>query len=153
MKAIAIGLFTMLALGASVLNARAECLVETKAIVFPLYDVYATTPIDAVGTLSYKCTSDQVGVTTTFRIAIDPSPEGGFTRRMRRVTEALDYDLFLDPMRTMIWGNGAKGTFAYVGTCCAVGKYTTASIYARIPPGQDVSAGKYSDVLLVNFEF
>lgn len=153
MKTVSIGIFALVAIAASALPARAECFVETKAIVFPQYDVYSVKALEAEGAISYKCTSDQVGITTTFRITIEPSPDGTFVHRMMRGGEALLYDLFIDPARTMIWGNGSKGTLAYVGACCAVGKYTTAGIYARIPPGQDVSAGRYSDTLLVTFEF
>lgn len=153
MKLVRIGIFAGLALAATALPARAECLVETKAIVFPQYDVYSVKALEAEGALSYKCTSDQIGVTTTFRITIEPSADGTFVHRMKRGAEVLLYDLFIDPARTMIWGNGSKGTLAYVGACCAVGKYTTAGIYARIAPGQDVSDGRYSDTLLVTFEF
>lgn len=137
----------------SATSARAECSVESGAIVFPVYDVYGTAPLDAVGSLRYKCSSDQQGITTTIRIIFDGAVHGGFARTMKLGADTLKYNLYLDQGRTVVWGDGSDGTRAYVGACCAVGKFATLNVYARIPPGQDVAGGNYADTVLVRLEF
>lgn len=134
-------------------TARAECSVESSRILFPVYDVYSTVPLDAVGELRYKCSPDQKDVTPTIRIVFGPSADGGFGRAMTHGAELLKYNVYLDPLRTVVWGDGSAGTMAYVAACCAVGKFAVLNMYGRIPAGQDVTAGNYIDTLLMHLEF
>ena len=138
---------------ASASPARAECSVLGSSIMFPPYDVYSTVPLDAVGELHYKCSPDQKDVTPTIRIVFGPAADGGFVRAMSHAGDTLKYDVYLDPLRTVVWGNGSAGTMAYSAACCAVGKFAILNMYGRIPPGQDVLAGNYTDVLLMSIEF
>ena len=137
----------------SAVPAHAECSVESGKIDFPAYDVYGTTPIDGVGELRYMCSPDQKDVTPTIRIVFGPATDGTFTRVMSHGSEKLKYNVYLDPSRTAIWGDGSAGTMTYVAACCAVGKFAVLSMYGRIPAGQDVEAGNYVDSLLMNLEF
>jgi spore coat protein U-like protein len=133
--------------------ARADCSVQSTRIAFPAYDVFGTEPLDAVGELHYTCPPDQKKNTPTIRITFSPGVGGGFARTMARAGELLTYRVYLDTQRTVEWGDGSAGTLAYVAACCAVGKFATLNIYARIPAGQDVSAGNYVGSLLLNIEF
>jgi len=133
--------------------AHAECSVESSRIDFPVYDVYGTAPIDAVGELRYKCSPDQKDVTPTIRIVFGPAANGGFTRTMSHGTDKLNYNVYLDPARTAVWGDGSAGTMTYVAACCGVGKFAVLNMYGRIPAGQDVVAGNYIDSLLMSLEF
>lgn len=76
--------------------------------------------------------------------------------RMRRMQgpggAELAYNLFLDPARRQVWGDGTTG-----GTARLVGqsdgrKATLLTVYGRIPPGQSGRAGAYSDALTVTLE-
>lgn len=74
-------------------------------------------------------------------------------RRMRGPGDAeLEYNLFLDPARRQVWGDGVRG-----GTARLVGqsdgrRAAIFTVYGRIAPGQSVPAGTYSDSLSVTFE-
>jgi spore coat protein U-like protein len=132
---------------------RADCSVKDSVILFPAYDVFGKAPVDAVGELRYTCAPNQKNVTPTIRITFGPAAGGGFVRTMLHGPDTLKYNLYLDAGRTLEWGDGSAGTGAYVGACCAVGKFATMSVYGRIPAGQDVSAGTYVDSLLLSIEF
>jgi spore coat protein U-like protein len=66
--------------------------------------------------------------------------------------DLLKYNFYTNVSRTTILGNGAAGT-AIIELKRPPGKpqpWTQGlTIYGRIPPGQDVSAGSYSDTLTV----
>lgn len=132
-------------------EARADCTVEYTEIQFPAYDVFGTTPVDATGTIRYKCAPEQQNVTPLIRISLGEGPDKTFERRMTRSAETLRYNVFLDPQRTVVWGDGSRGTLAYTAACCAV--FSTANLYGRIFPGQDVAAGSYHDTIVVTIEF
>jgi len=143
----------MLAVMVSAQPARADCEVQSSGIVFPAYDVYATQPLDAVGTLQFKCSPEQKNATPTVRLTLGAAPDGTFVRRMKNDGDTLRYNLFVDPYHTAVWGDGTEGTMAYIAACCPVGKFSDVKVYARIPAGQDVSAGTYVDSMLVTIEF
>jgi len=148
---IALLVLAGIALGAS--PARADCSVETTPILFPPYDVYASAPVDVVGTLRYRCAPDRKGATAYIRISLQPAADGTFDRQMYRGKEGLRYNLFMDPGRTVVWGDGSAGTLAYVAACCPTAPFQTVNVYARIYPGQDVSSGSYVDNVVVAIEF
>ena len=143
----------LVALLASASSARAECSVLGSSIPFPPYDVYSAAPLDAVGELQYKCSPDQEDVTPTIRIVFGPAADGSFVRAMSHGGDTLHYNVYLDPLRSVVWGNGSSGTMAYTAACCAIGKFAVLNMYGRIPAGQDVMAGNYADTLLMSIEF
>ena len=51
----------------------------------------------------------------------------------------------LDPARTVVWGDGTDGSSLFA----APEGNVQALVYARIPAGQDVAAGAYTDTLVV----
>ena len=68
----------------------------------------------------------------------------------------LNYNVYIDAGRIQIFGTGAGGTFADTGSA-AVSQNSpitlTETLYARIPAGQDVAVGSYSDVLIYTINF
>lgn len=91
---------------------------------------------------------------TRFVLALSPGHGDYRMRRMRGPggTE-LKYNIFVDPARRQIWGDGTTG-----GTARIVGqsdgrKATLITVYGRVPPGQSGGrAGAYSDALTVTLE-
>lgn len=65
--------------------------------------------------------------------------------------DRLTYDLFTDPARTSIWGDGTDGTVTSGGDGDTTSAHHT--IYGRIPAGQNVRIGTYSDLITVTLEF
>jgi spore coat protein U-like protein len=131
----------------------AACTVSTNPINFGTYDVFQPLPADSNGTISVICTT----VTLIARVDIGPSPNsGGFNpRRMKLLTgpDFLDYNLFRDNGRTSIWGDGTGGSSSQFILFLIANTPRILTVYGRIPPGQDVSVGQYSDVLTVTVTF
>lgn len=128
-------------------EARAACAVTTTSINFGNYDVGLTLPNDSTGTITVTCDEAPPPNVT---IMIGPSPNSGVfnPRRMKHLTlsDFLQYNLFTDASRTVIWGNGTQGTSTIIRKATKA-KPEIATVYGRIPAGQDVSAGQYSDTL------
>jgi spore coat protein U-like protein len=130
-------------------NALSQCTMNSTPINFGNYDVFSGTPLDAIGTITINCSRDVVWATVT----LGQSSYGTFNpRRMKQSggTDLLDYNIYTDVARTTIFGDGSGGTSS-VRTKRPPGQPAPWSdiiyMYGRIPPGQDVSAGTYSDTL------
>jgi spore coat protein U-like protein len=68
-------------------------------------------------------------------------------------SDFLDYNLFRDNGRTSIWGDGTGGSSSQFILFLIANTPRILTVYGRIPPGQDVSVGQYSDVLTVTVTF
>jgi spore coat protein U-like protein len=61
----------------------------------------------------------------------------------------LSYNLYLDPTRLTIWGDGSATTGTVSGTGIT-GSYT---VYGRIPARQNAVVGIYADIVTVTVAF
>jgi spore coat protein U-like protein len=142
----------VLAAGAIVLGssvpASAWCSVSASSVSFGTYNVFATSPTDSVGELTVFCFLD-----SNISVTISKGNAGTFApRQMQDAAERLSYNLFRDAARTVVWGDGSSGTSSYVIPVAILTKIPL-SVYGRIPPGQDVRTGSYTDsvTVVVNF--
>lgn len=130
-------------------GAEAACNVATTNINFGTYDVFSNSPRDSTGTVSVDCDEAPPPIVV---IKIGPSfHSGGFNpRQMRHTTRSdkLNYNLFTDSSMSVIWGDGTRGT-ATASNKVTKNKLWFTTIYGRIPAGQDVSAGTYSETISV----
>ena len=74
-------------------------------------------------------------------------------RRMLKGAEALTYNLYRDAARTTIWGDGTGGTQIYSVIVTPPARPVDVPIYGRIPSGQDVTAGTYSNTITATIQF
>jgi len=124
------------------------CTIGVTPINFGTYDTFSSTPLDTAGTITVNCTGDVNKADVTLGVS---STSGGFNpRRMRSGgNDLLDYNIYTNVTRTVIFGDGTGGTSDV--RVNRKGKpepwSEIVSMYARIPPGQDVAAGTYSDAL------
>ena len=67
----------------------------------------------------------------------------------------LSYNLYSDPTRLIVWGNGAVGAAVTLtgGTVSAGQRRFTRTIYGRISALQNVRAGPYGDTLVITVTF
>jgi len=113
---------------------------------------HASAPLDINGTVTITCSK---GMATT--IALDRGNYGaqarGTTRAMKLVSadEYLNYELYQDVVRTMLWGS--TGETLLVPAVTPDTQPRTFFIYGRIPPAQNVASGEYIDtvIAIVNF--
>jgi spore coat protein U-like protein len=152
-------IMTLLSIVIGILNADislSQCTIGTTAVSFGNYDVFLSIPTDATGTITVNCLRRENKATVTLGVS---STSGTFNpRRMKRSggNDLLDYNIYTDPARTLILGNGTGGT-SDIGLKRPTGPPADWSeniiIYGRIPPGQDVSAGTYSDTLMATVDW
>lgn len=132
-------------------------IISTTDIAFGVYDpadAHFASPLDASGSVTIRCVRG-----TVVDVALDQGlyATGGSTcaapqRRMSDGgTERLGYDIYQDAARTTVWGCDAANDQTY--TSGSPSAPTTLTTYGRIPAGQDVAAGSYSDTVVVTATF
>lgn len=132
-------------------TAEAACTISTTAVNFGTYNVFAASPDDATGQITYRCTAPRPPLV---RIHLDKGGAPTFNpRQMRRSSETLDFNLYLDSTRSTIWGDGTGGTQAYTRSNPPLNQNINVSVFGRIPAGQDVSAGSYSATVTATIFF
>lgn len=132
-------------------EARAACNVAATGVSFGAYDVFAPAPLDSTGSVTVSC--DEVPPPDVV-IEIGPSAgSGGFNPRQMRHSsrpDRLGYNLFTDPSRSAVWGDGTAGTqTVFLKNVKRQKPPVVTTIHGRIPPGQNVFAGVYTDTLTV----
>ena len=126
----------------------------TPTMAFGNYDpvvVNATTPLDQTATYQIVCTKN-----APYWVGLDAGLGGAnsaasTSRSMLNGTTQLGYELYLDSGRTTVWGN--TQTTGVGGTSPGIAAKINGTIYGRIPAGQDVVAGNYTDTVVVTVNF
>lgn len=134
-----------------------QCTIGSTAMTFGNYDIFTGIPLDATGTITINCVDEAWA-----EVKLGPSLSSGTfnPRRMRRSggNDLLDYNIYTMPARIVILGDGTGGTETVrvhkpSGTPRREPWTRTISIYGRIFPGQNISAGPYSDTLTATVEW
>lgn len=124
-----------------------NCTITTTPVNFGVYDVFATLPLDSTGSISVSCKNpDRKPLPIT--VTISQGNGGSFSPRqmLSSLGDRLNYYLFSDSSRTAIWGDGTGGS-SVVTSLVSKDAIFDAIVYSRVPAGQNVSAGIYSDTL------
>lgn len=135
----------------------AMCSINVVAVNFGYYNPVSAKPNKANGAVKMMC----VGEVANYEIMLSPGRGRLYGQRKmyngNLKSSALNYNLFLDPSYSNIWGNGTSGTGSITGNSDACQRRTPCSypIYGFIPPLQkQIMAGNYSDniVVIVSFQ-
>ncbi|WP_238539741.1 spore coat U domain-containing protein [Corallococcus macrosporus] len=132
--------------------AGAVCQIRgTVGVSFGTYLSTDLLPRDSVGSITYRCEGQITPVTITF----STGGSGSYSSRSMAGPNAprLQYNLYTDPTRLIVWGSGAGGTGRYGPVVPVFGEEVTVPIYGRIPAGQAVPAGAYADTLVMTVTF
>ena len=131
--------------------AEAACTISTSPLSFGFYNVFSPTPLDSTGSVTFRCGNRDHDIT----ISLDRGGAPTFNpRRMLKGAEALEYNLYLNAARTTIWGDGTGGTQAFFENNPQPNNQDIViPIYGRVPAGQDVSAGTYSNTITATINF
>ncbi|HEV8694391.1 MAG TPA: spore coat U domain-containing protein [Lysobacter sp.] len=146
----------------SVANAQ-SCTVSSTSVAFGVYDpIGSSAPLDGSGQITVDCFPNNV----IFTAGLSTGGSGSYAvRRMASGANTLPYNLYLNAARTTVFGDGSGGT--QTATCITgitaygcvgsnpggQGRRATLPFYGRIPAGQDVAAGLYSDTVQVIIVF
>ncbi|WP_162301991.1 Csu type fimbrial protein [Croceibacterium ferulae] len=131
------------------------CNVSTLPAQFGVYNPLDAAPTSTTGAINVACTCTGVldCVAFAYRIEVSAGQSGNTAvREMRSGTGRLQYNLFSDPGFSSIWGTGSAG-YSVLYLLTLFGSRQTATVYARIPARQVVSAGSYSDSTVVTISY
>lgn len=122
----------------------AECNSPDATLAFGNYDpivVNNTSPLDATANLQYTCTK---GVTAT--VGLGNGANYTTTRRMAGPSaNFLNYQIYTDSLRTSIWTTTTTVSATSTSKNTFLGGGTGLPAFGRIPAGQDIVAGSYTD--------
>ena len=127
-----------------------NCVIATSNLAFGQYDPLAgnsTQHLDAAANVTMVCTR-----ATSAALSLDSGRNSnGATRTLAGSSQRVSYQLYRDSGRTQEWGGGAAGSLQFVSE--GVHKPQQVTLYGRIPPGQEVPSGIYSDVVMATVDF
>jgi spore coat protein U-like protein len=127
-----------------------SCTISATSVNFGNYNVFDGIAVDSTGTISYLCNSHSTNIT----ISLSKGASSSYNQRiMIKGAEALTYNLFTDAAKTSVWGDGTSGTSVYSRTNPPNNTNVNLTVYGQIPPGQDVSAGTFSDTVSATINF
>lgn len=137
-------------------GALSACSASAVATSFGAYDPFSASPVDSAGSVTVTC-QFLIGVLVNYTIQLSTGAGGGYSpRSLSGPGYQLDYNLYTNAGRTNVWGNGSGGTATvsdgYLITLLVpfVRNYT---VYGRIPAGQNVAPGGYSDTIIVTVNY
>lgn len=123
----------------------AACSVSTNAVSFGQYDVFSSVAMDSAGTISINCDTS-----TPYDISLSTGSGTLSQRTLSSATDTLGYNLYTDTARTTVWGDGNMGTSTVGGSTSGTVQHT---VYGRVPAEQNVTAGSYSDTVVVTVSY
>ncbi len=145
-----------LALAPGTASALGEvCTVSTSPIVFGTYVPTASGATDSTSTISVTCTGI-ISISVNYTIKLGTGLGGSYApRRMSGGAGTLNYNLYTNAARSVVWGDGSSGT-ATVSDGYSLGLLLITrnySVYGRIAALQNVAPGVYSDAVLVTVDY
>lgn len=127
-----------------------NCVIATSNLAFGQYDPLAgnaNQAADASAAVTVVCTRN-TGATVYLDSGRNPL---GTSRNLAGSSQHVSYQLYRDAGRTQEWGGGDTGGLQFVSE--GVHKPQQVTLYGRIPPGQEVASGLYTDVVTATVDF
>jgi spore coat protein U-like protein len=125
-------------------SAASACSVSVQGVVFGAYDPFSNVPLESAGRIDIEC--DEL---VPYAISLSPGSGSVANRTLRAGSDVLRYNLYVDMLRTTIWGDGT----GYSAVAAGVAGRASHPIYGRIPARQNVAVGQFADVVIVTVEF
>jgi spore coat protein U-like protein len=124
---------------------QAVCDVTAVDLAFGTYTSAAGTPLQSTTLLRTTCTPG-----STYNVGLNEGTSPGATINARKMVStgapALNYQLYSDPARSVIWGN-TTGTNTVTGA--GTGLPVDHTVFGAVPANQVVPAGDYQDTITV----
>jgi spore coat protein U-like protein len=142
-----------------VLSATWTCSVSATGPAFGVYNPFSASPTAANGAVQASCTLLSGGAATVSIVDSFSTGSSGVysTRTMLFGANKLNYNLYFDAAYTTIRGNGTGGSQTGGATLNLTSanptQTVTGVIYGRMPAGQNVAPGAYSDSIVVTITF
>lgn len=89
----------------------------------------------------------------SYTVLLSAGDAGSYSpRKLSGGAHTLSYNLYTDPLRTIVWGDGSGGTTSITGAFALPGAIDH-TVYGRLPAQQNVGAGVYSDTITATIDF
>ncbi|WP_050478836.1 Csu type fimbrial protein [Herbaspirillum rhizosphaerae] len=143
----------LLACFCSIGNAQAQaCTASSVPVAFGIYDPKSALPSEITGTVTVVCQA-AVSLLVAFTVKLNGGSSGNISaRKMITSGSQLNYQIYMDPTRTTVWGDGTGGSSFNIGgylLAVLVPVTTNFTAYGRITALQNVYAGAYTDTLTI----
>lgn len=128
-----------------------NCRLTVAPLIFGEYDplgLHQVNHLEATTELRLVCSRDS---RATLSLDGGLNPSGPGSRRLGNAGELLGYQVFRDPARTLPWGEGSDSLV--LSEFNGGGEPELLTVYGRIPAGQQVLSGSYSDVVTAKVDF
>jgi spore coat protein U-like protein len=145
-----LGVLLLCVIGVPDAEAAPACTVSATSVNFGSYNVFTGSATDSTGTVTINCNGSVHNIVITLSKGSSSTYNA---RTMVKGAEVLSYNLYRDAACTSVWGDGTGGTSTYTDANPANNSDIVITVYGRVPAGQDVSAGSYSDTVsaVINF--
>lgn len=132
----------------------ANCTITATDLSFGAYDPVVankTTALDVNSSVNVLCTKGSSGV----KVGLDAGSHSvGGNRFMAGATDSLQYELYSDSAGGTVWGNSGAALVSWpVFGPIGAGAGVSRTVFGRVPAGQDVSVGSYSDLVTATVNF
>jgi spore coat protein U-like protein len=139
-----------------------SCTASVPSLNFGNYNVFSASALQSATTLSITCAKgfgDPSGtIAVPYTIALSTGGSATYTqRRLASGANTLNYNLYTNSARTLIWGDGTGGS-QIVSSSMNLSNGTpqrtrTHTAFGRVPALQDAAVGSYADTLLVTVTY
>ena len=153
LKWVAVLCFMTLPLSAHAL--LVTCTVTATGISFPAYASPGSTNSDGVGDIAVTCHADLLAGVSSYTIAINAGSGAFANRKLISGANFLNYNLYTDSTRSIVWGDGTGGTQMVSDSYLILLTPTTRHYtpYGRVPGNQNKPAGTYIDTVTVTITY
>ncbi|MDY7546689.1 spore coat U domain-containing protein [Glaciimonas sp. CA11.2] len=131
------------------------CTVAATATSFSNYFATLATNNDGIGDVAITCTAQVAAGIGSYTIGLSTGSGTYINRTLISGTNFLNYNLYSDPTRLIVWGDGSAGTQTVTDSYLILLTPTTHhyTVYGRIPPGQSKPASTYTDTVAVTVTY
>lgn len=131
--------------------AALSCSATALGVVFPNYNGLSSPSSYTYGSGSVTVSCLNLLFATPITVSITKGNATSYNpRAMIFGSYVLNYNLYIDGAYTQIWGDGTGGSVSKSDTIGGLlGSSLTYTVYGRLPGGQNVAAGAYTDTVFV----
>ncbi|MBU8545387.1 MULTISPECIES: spore coat protein U domain-containing protein [Roseomonadaceae] len=148
-----VALLVLAAPAAAQAQATASCSVTSTSMSFGSYDGSMASPTVSTAIIAVTCLALDQPTVVTFSIALLGGTGGQGGRQLSSGAERLDFEIYTDANRSIVFGEGAGGTalLSGSGTASQVAPLRmNFTVYGRAPARQRAPrAGAYTEALTV----
>lgn len=130
---------------------NSTCTISSTPITFGVYNIDQESSVYSIGTITANCDRS-----LAFTVALSTGGGESFKPRtmadvVNGTTYTLDYNLYTDPGRSMVWGDGADGTHVVPGLGSTIP--VTMTVFGQVPGSQNPASGTFTDSVTATITF